>query len=436
MEEPATPAPTPNPRSTPHSASNRWLAAAPAEEPPAADADDLLQEEPETITMTRRDGWTPFARRLFLEVLAETGRVSLACEYAQLTKQSAYALRARDPLFAAGWDAACELARAPLADALYEKAVDGVTDTIRKDGEVVAERHRFDSRLSIAVLHRLDKRCDRAVELGSRHLPLVRHWDEWLRLVGKGEEQAARAFLESTPHGQFGQLPESENPTGEADEDDGIDLSHRFWRDEIDEVWMTDFPPPAGFTGYQRRDYDDFENEERYVRVCTEEEIAILDADEKRERAAERADDERLRDEWLAMLKAEADEAAASAQHARHDGEADGGEQRRGHSQAEESPRRDHQPVGAHETGEQASEELGDVPSAHRHRGEAHGRQGLDEGQADRDHEQLAESQQEEIAEYPERADVRAAGAARERGKHHGQHRRGGDDAADRHPLQ
>ena len=79
---------------------------------------------------SRRDGWTPFARRLFLEVLAETGRVSRACEYAQLTKQSAYALRARDPLFAASWDAACELARAPLADALYERALDGVTETI------------------------------------------------------------------------------------------------------------------------------------------------------------------------------------------------------------------------------------------------------------------------------------------------------------------
>ena len=76
----------------------------------------------ETLPATaRRDGWTPFARRLFLEVLAETGRVSRACEYAQLTAQSAYALRARDRLFAASWDAACELARAPLADTLYKR---------------------------------------------------------------------------------------------------------------------------------------------------------------------------------------------------------------------------------------------------------------------------------------------------------------------------
>lgn len=85
-------------------------------------------------TPGRRDGWTPFARRLFLSVLAETGRVSRACNYAQLSPQSAYALRHRDVLFAAGWDAACALAREPLADALYEQAVDGVTETIRRDG--------------------------------------------------------------------------------------------------------------------------------------------------------------------------------------------------------------------------------------------------------------------------------------------------------------
>ena len=162
---------------------------------------DQNSPEPEALpAIGRRDGWTPFARRLFLEVLAETGRVSRACEYAQLTTQSAYALRARDPLFAASWDAACELARAPLADALYEKALDGVTDTITKDGEVVAERHRYDSRLSIAVLHRLDKRCDRALETGANHLPILRHWDQWITLVGRGEEQAAQALLDSARH--------------------------------------------------------------------------------------------------------------------------------------------------------------------------------------------------------------------------------------------
>lgn len=180
MDEPCTPNPTPRPFSTPHSAPIEWLhawepsrgAAAEGEPDPLVDpaeaeaerigsAIDLILANPSAIGEliaraapddSRADGWTPFCRRLFLQVLAETGRVSTACEYTQLSRQSAYALRARDPLFAAGWDAASELARAPLADALYEKALDGVTDTITKDGQVVAVRHRFDSRLSTAVL--------------------------------------------------------------------------------------------------------------------------------------------------------------------------------------------------------------------------------------------------------------------------------------------
>jgi hypothetical protein len=263
------------------------------------------QESEALPAVTRRDGWTPFARRLFLEVLAETGRVRLACEYAGLTKQSAYALRARDRMFAAGWDAACELARAPLADALYEKAIDGVTDTITKDGEVVAERHRFDSRLSIAVLHRLDRRCDRAVELGAQHLALVRHWDEWLSLVGKGEEQAASAILESARHGQLGQLPESADPTGEDEADEGIDLSERCWRqDEMGEVlWMTDFPPPPGLEGWQKG----VPGELGYHRECAPEEAELLEDNEAAAEAEEQTEDEALRDAWFEALRAQLD---------------------------------------------------------------------------------------------------------------------------------
>ena len=259
---------------------------------------------PETLPATgRRDGWTPFARRLFLEVLAETGRVSRACEYAQLTKQSAYALRARDPLFAASWDAACELARAPLADALYEKALDGVTDTITKDGEVVAERHRYDSRLSIAVLHRLDKRCDRALEAGANHLPILRHWDEWITLVGRGEEQAAQALLDSARHGQFGQLLLGENPTEEEEgeeEEREVEEPEHCWCDEYG-TWMTSFPPPAGFDGYQKREWGSW----GYERECTPEEAELLAADRAAGEAEEFDEGEKLRDAWFDMLRKE-----------------------------------------------------------------------------------------------------------------------------------
>jgi len=174
-------------------------------------------------------------------------------------------------VFAAGWDAACEIARTQLADALFEKAIDGVTETIVKDGEVVAERHRFDSRLSIAVLHRLDKRCDRSVELGSAHLAVVRNWEQFLTHIGLAEEQSALALLDSAPHGQLGQLPLGENPTAEEEEPEEIDLSDRCWKDG--DEWMTDFPPPLGFTGYQKGEPRDLD----YKRTCTAEETGSLE---------------------------------------------------------------------------------------------------------------------------------------------------------------
>lgn len=323
---------SPHPCSTPHSAPTTWLERGPA---PAYDTEPeselteealaqlvaLARRNPDVLADAishaspgdvRHDGWTPFSRRLFLQVLSETGKISTACEWTGLTRQSAYALRARDALFAAGWDAACELARAPLADALYEKAIDGVTDTILKDGKIVAERRRFDSRLSIAVLHRLDKRCDRAAGLGSHHLEAVRHWDQWLTLVGKGENEAAALLLlpapgETLPHCQNCQLPESGNPT-EDDEDEGLDLSDRCWFDEGDELWMTNFPPPAGFAGYESRPYEDIEDEEPYRRACTPEEVAILEASDVADRAAERAEDEDLRDRWFELLRRECSE--------------------------------------------------------------------------------------------------------------------------------
>ena len=276
---------------------------------------DQNSPDGDTLPATcRRDGWTPFARRLFLEVLAETGRVSRACEYAQLTKQSAYALRARDPLFAASWDAACELARAPLADALYERALDGVTETITRDGEVVAERHRHDSRLSIAVLHRLDKRCDRAVELGSNHLPILHRWDEWLNMVGRGEEQAAQALLESARDSQLGQLSQSANPTDDSfDEEDDtqeIDVPDRCWTDDStgEKVWMTSFPPPAGFDGHEEYKWGSW----GYERECTPEEVALLEAEAAAAKGERLAKQEAERDAWFGLLRNDLTEAEAS----------------------------------------------------------------------------------------------------------------------------
>jgi hypothetical protein len=101
-------------------------AALPAGEDSIAAAIELVLSNPDALAEavsracpegSRRDGWTPFARKLF-QVLAETGSINLACEYIGLSRPSAYGPEARDPLFAAAMAAASHLARNPLADTI------------------------------------------------------------------------------------------------------------------------------------------------------------------------------------------------------------------------------------------------------------------------------------------------------------------------------
>lgn len=149
----------PRPCALPHSAPLAWLSAPepsaplvePAPEPPAHPDDqrrDAIRWHLEVLERLGQElgdrrpalvgGWDPFARKLFLSVLADTGRVNHACDCVGLSKQSAYALRSRDPVFAAGWNAVAELARDALADQLLERAVQGFTEIVTRNGEVVA----------------------------------------------------------------------------------------------------------------------------------------------------------------------------------------------------------------------------------------------------------------------------------------------------------
>ena len=85
------------------------------------------------------------------------------------------------------------------------------------------------------------------------------------------------------------------------------DQSDRCWWDDREGCWMTDFPPPAHFTGHDNRDYDDPDQDEPYQRACTTEESTILEADRARAIGAAREDEEDRRDAWFARLKADAE---------------------------------------------------------------------------------------------------------------------------------
>ena len=201
-------------------------------------------------------------------MLAKSGVVTDACREVQRSSQAAYALRNRDPLFAAGWDAALSMARARLADELFHRAVHGTVDQVWKDGEVVAERHRHDNRLSIAVLNRLDARCDRADRIGAATQRVVAGWVSYLAALAEDRTADALALLEppapplasTTPvdpilgqgsdpmliH-QLHQLRAGKAIDETGDFDDADDDDERVWVQNY--TWRTNFPPPDDFNG-------------------------------------------------------------------------------------------------------------------------------------------------------------------------------------------
>jgi hypothetical protein len=129
----------------------------------------------------RRDGWTAERQCLFIEALAETGCVVHAAARAGMSVRSAYRLAARPDgrSFAEAWDVACAIASRHLAAIAYRYATEGMSETVWRDGVLVAERRRPSERLLIYLLSHLDP-----VRFGRGQAPLAaddpcpRSWPE------------------------------------------------------------------------------------------------------------------------------------------------------------------------------------------------------------------------------------------------------------------
>ena len=94
---------------------------------------------------------------VFLHALAATGAVRAAAGRAGVSHQTAYRERLASPVFARAWNAALLAARCHAEEVLSCRAIDGVEEQVMYHGEVVATRRRFDSRLLLAHLARLDR---------------------------------------------------------------------------------------------------------------------------------------------------------------------------------------------------------------------------------------------------------------------------------------
>jgi hypothetical protein len=106
----------------------------------------------------RLDGWTEEKMRRFIEMLADTGQISLAAKAVGMSRESAYKLK-RAPYaaaFARAWDAARHHAGAFLEDVAFERAVEGVEHNVYNEyGEVIATKRVVSDRLLMFLLRHL-----------------------------------------------------------------------------------------------------------------------------------------------------------------------------------------------------------------------------------------------------------------------------------------
>lgn len=157
----------------------------------------------------RPDRFTPERRAQFLTVLAEAGSVRAACARVGVSAECVYRLRRRDPAFAAGWDGALVLARRAAEDLLAQRALEGLDEPIFYRGEQVGSRLRFDGRLLLAHLARLDAHAAASPHAAER----AERFDELVALVAgeappRGLEPGQPAPLDGTRHQRHdAQLP-------------------------------------------------------------------------------------------------------------------------------------------------------------------------------------------------------------------------------------
>lgn len=171
--------------------------AAPRPLPPEV-AEALEESFADAKGTCRHDGWTPERQRHFLEVLAACGTVANACRAVGMSVASAYAFRDRrnGRAFAFGWRTAlAHRARHRIEDELMSRAINGYVDKVTdKSGEVVAERHRHDNRLAMAMLTRMDNLAERYGKEADTARAVAEDFEDFLDCIGSGGD--AEAFIE------------------------------------------------------------------------------------------------------------------------------------------------------------------------------------------------------------------------------------------------
>ncbi len=118
----------------------------------------------------RHDGWTPARQKAFIGALADTGSVSRAARYVNMSPEGAYYLRRRpgSESFRRAWEAALDLGVQRLKDIAYERAIDGQLSPVFVAGKLKGFRRIRNDRLLMFCL-RMNARDERGKRLAANY---------------------------------------------------------------------------------------------------------------------------------------------------------------------------------------------------------------------------------------------------------------------------
>lgn len=286
----------------------------------------IEDERPELIEIRNDYRWTPQCQRAFLEALAYSGSVMRAAAEVCKSARSAYNLRFRrdGAAFRMGWDAAILVSRYALHDMLMDRAINGQEESSSKQDDGSTLRGRFDNRLGMNLLGRLDRIAEaQAMNSGreSQIQLIVQDFEGFLDLIergGKGSEAAL--FFEArdpSPAEQISpqlkshfdceldELPD-DHPALHSMMDDEPEVAAKqmgVWFDTDMNEWHTDFPKPDGDDLDYITEYGQFGNDD-YARTLSPDEERAAIIEEKRRCQPWFDAGAKRRDEWMAELLA------------------------------------------------------------------------------------------------------------------------------------
>ena len=227
-------------------------------------ADAYAEPNPDLTAIRNDYRWTPQAQRAFLEALAFGGSVMRAAKEVNKSPRSAYDLRFRrdGAAFRLGWDAAILVSRDVINDMLMDRAVNGYEEVSTRQDDGATMRGKFDNRLGMNLLGRLDRMAEAQALKGSRNAQVMlvcQDFESFLDLIergGKGSEAAL--FFEardlSPPESErafdyeLGRISADDSAIPDMLDEEPEVAAQRLgvWFDEDEQEWRTNFPKADG----------------------------------------------------------------------------------------------------------------------------------------------------------------------------------------------